>query len=219
MSKAARFWDRHADVYSKKPIKDQASYDQGLDRTRKYLSAGDHVLEIGCGTGTTALLLAPSVKQITATDISSRMVEIGREKAATEGVDNIHFERATLFDADLDRGPFDVITAFNSLHVVGDIPGGLVEIRERLKPGGFFISKTPCVGEMNRLVPIGISVMKLLGLAPPLDYLKATEIEDHITGADFAILETAFCPHPVRFIVARKASWGGDLPNVVRTPR
>ena len=205
MTKAARFWDRHADVYLKKPIKDQASYDHGLDRTRKYLSEGDHVLEIGCGTGTSALLLAPSVKQITATDISSRMVEIGLEKASAEGVDNVHFQRATLFDADLDRGPFDVITAFNSLHVIGDIPGGLIEIRERLKPGGFLISKTPCVGEMNRLVPIGISVMKLLGLAPPLEYLKATEIEDHITSAGFAILETAFCPHPVRFIVAQRA--------------
>ena len=204
MTRAARFWNRHADDYAKKPIKDEASFHQTLDRTRSYLSSGDQVLEIGCGTGTAALLLAPSVAQITATDISSRMVEIGREKAAAEDVENVRFAQATLFDADLDRGPFDVITAFNSLHVIGDIPGGLVEIRERLKPGGFLISKTPCVGEMNPLVRVGISVMKPLGLAPPLDYLRATELEDHITGGGFAILETAFCPHPVRFIVAQK---------------
>jgi len=206
MTNAARFWDRHADDYAKKPIKDEGSYHQTLDRTRSYLSQGDHVLEIGCGTGTAALLLAPSVAQILATDLSSRMVEIGREKAKAEAVENVSFARATLFDPDLDRGPFDVITAFNSLHVIGDIPGGLVEIRERLKPGGFFISKTPCVGEMNPLLRIGISVMKPLGLAPPLDYLKATDIEEHITSANFVILETAFCPHPVRFIVAQKAS-------------
>ena len=206
MAEAERFWDGHADDYSKKPIKDEASYHQILDRTRKYLSPGDHVLEIGCGTGTIALLLAPSVKQITATDISSRMIEIGREKAAAEAVDNVCFARATLFDTDLDRGPFDVITAFKSLHVIGDIPSGLAEIRERLKPGGFFISATPCIGEMNRLVRVAISLMKPLGLAPPLDYLKATDVEDHITGADLAILETAFYPHPVRFIVAQKAS-------------
>jgi ubiquinone/menaquinone biosynthesis C-methylase UbiE len=52
-----------------------------LDCTRKHLSASDNVLEVGCGTGTTALLLAPSVKQITASDISSRTIEIAREKA------------------------------------------------------------------------------------------------------------------------------------------
>lgn len=206
MATAERFWNRHADAYSKKPIKDEASYHQALDRTRKYLSATDEVLEIGCGTGTTALLLAPNVAQITATDISARMIEIGQEKAAAEAIDNVHFARATLFDADLDRGPFDVITAFNSLHVLGDLPSALVEIRERLKPGGYLISKTPCVAEMNALVRVGISLMKPLGLAPPLDYLKAAEVEDHIVRAEFAILESAFCPHPVRFIVAQKAA-------------
>ena len=89
MTQAARFWNRHADDYAKKPIKDEASFHQTLDRTRSYLSSGDQVLEIGCGTGTAALLLAPSVAQITATDISSRMVEIGREKASAEAVENV----------------------------------------------------------------------------------------------------------------------------------
>jgi ubiquinone/menaquinone biosynthesis C-methylase UbiE len=70
MADPARFWDRRADGYSKRPIKDMESYEKTLDCTRKHLSASDEVLEVGCGTGTTALRLAPVVKQITATDIS-----------------------------------------------------------------------------------------------------------------------------------------------------
>ncbi len=79
MPDAAAFWDNLADRYSKKPVKDTESYNRTLDCTRKHLSATDEILEVGCGTGTTALLLAPSVKQITASDISSRMIEIAKE--------------------------------------------------------------------------------------------------------------------------------------------
>jgi hypothetical protein len=63
---SAKFWDKRADKYSKSPVKDQENYDRTLDCTRKHLSASDQALEVGCETGTTALLLAPSVKQITA---------------------------------------------------------------------------------------------------------------------------------------------------------
>jgi ubiquinone/menaquinone biosynthesis C-methylase UbiE len=46
----------------------------------------------GCGTGTTALKLAPSLGRIMATDISGEMIAIAREKARAEGCGNATFE-------------------------------------------------------------------------------------------------------------------------------
>ncbi len=98
MPDAATFWDKVADKYSKKPVKDMENYNRTLEYTRKHLSATDEILEVGCGTGTTTLHLAPSVKQITASDLSSRMIEIAKEKAVTQEVENVRFDQGTMFD-------------------------------------------------------------------------------------------------------------------------
>ena len=71
---ATYFWDRHAAKYAEKPIADPTAYEEKLARVRSLLRATDHVLEIGCGTGSTALRLAPGVAKITATDVSSGMI-------------------------------------------------------------------------------------------------------------------------------------------------
>ena len=203
---SAEFWDKLADKYSKKPVKDLESYNKTLDCTRKYLSSSDSVLEVGCGTGTTALLLAPSVKQIAASDISSRMIEIARQKAATQEVENVRFDRAALFDEDLEKGSFDVIMGFDFLHLLEDIPGAVRRVSELLKPGGSFISKTVCLAERSRLWSLLLAVMKPLGFSPYVKCLKVAELEDIITSKDFEIIETGFYPPspPSRFIVARR---------------
>lgn len=203
---AAGFWDKRADGYAKKPVKDPESYEKTLDRTRKHLSAGHRILEVGCGTGTTALLLAPGAGRITATDVSPRMIEIARAKAATRGVENVDFHPGTLFDADLEPGSFDVVLAFNLLHLLGDVPAAARRAGELLAPGGLFISKTACLAEQTRLWGPVLRVLRLLGIAPLVRCLTIAELEDAITGAGFGIVETGVFPAspPSRFVVARK---------------
>lgn len=206
MRDPAAFWNKLADKYSKQAIKDPKSYERTLDCARKYLSPGDHALEVGCGTGTTALLLAPSVKQLTATDISARMIEIAEAKARDEEVDNVAFQQATLTDANLPEGPFDVVLAFNFLHLLDDMPGGVRKIHALLKPGGTFISKTICLAEWSPFFRFVLPVARLLGFAPNVHCLKVGELDELIAGAGFEIVETGFYPPkpPSRFIVARK---------------
>ena len=81
-AKDERFWDRLAEKYASQPIADQATYEQKLAITRKYLTPESEVFEFGCGTGSTALLHAPHVRYILATDVAGNMLDIGRGRAA-----------------------------------------------------------------------------------------------------------------------------------------
>lgn len=199
------FWDKVADKYASSPVKNMEAYELTLERTKSYLTKEQKVLEVGCGTGTTALLLAPSVKQLTATDISKRMIEICEEKASTRDVGNVQFRQASLPAATLEASFYDTIICFNTLHLMADLPGVLGSLHAALKPGGVFISKTVCLAEQTRLWGVPIFLMRLIGKAPYVNLLKFKDIERAIETENFEIIETGVFPKPFsRFVVARK---------------
>ena len=203
---SAQFWDRAARKYAASKISNMDAYEKTLDHPRAYLSPTDTVLEIGCGTGSTALLLAPNVARYTASDISGKMVEIGREKAAAAGVGNITNIQGVLGDAALSTGPFDTVLAFNLLHLIRDPGAEARKAHAVLKPGGMFISKSACMSGWRRgLQPI-IGIMQLLGKAPFVGFTSVKKLESMISDAGFEIVES-FNPSgsPMgRFIAARK---------------
>jgi len=204
-SKDSRFWDKTARKYAASPIKNADAYRQTLDHTRRYLSPSDRVLEVGCGTGSTALLLAPDVAHITATDFSAEMIVIGEAKAREQQVDNVDFARAALPNGDWQNEAYDEILAFNALHLVRELEAALRDLHRALKPGGVFISKTVCLAEQTRLWALPLSLMRLLGFAPYVNLLTFAVLEQTISGAGFRIEETELYPPPIsRFIVARK---------------
>ncbi len=143
MRNTEKFWDKLAKKYAKMPIKNLQAYNETMEHTKIHLSEGDDDLEVGCGTGSTALLLADSVKQVTAIDISSNMIDIARNKAKDQQVDNVNFIQSTLFDDTLEKRSFGVILAFNFLHLLEDTPEAIRRINELLKPEGLFIATRP----------------------------------------------------------------------------
>lgn len=187
----ARFWDRIARKYAADPIADMAGYERTLERTRDYLKGDQAAFEFGCGTGMTALKLAPSVRRIVATDISSEMIAIAREKAEAEGTANVAFEVATPDRAPWPDGTFDVAFGFNILHLVAAREAALRGVHRLLKPGGLFISKTPCLKEMNLIVRMAVPVMQVFGKAPYVAFFSAEDLEGDVTAAGFEIIERA----------------------------
>ncbi len=205
----ARFWDRIARKYAADPIKDMDGYARTVDRTRDYLRGTDTVLELGCGTGTTALKLAAYISRIVATDLSSEMIAIARERAAAQACGNAEFAVTTPERAPWPDGSFDAVLAFNLWHLVADRTSALAHIHRLLKPGGLFVSKTPCLAEMNPLIRLAVPVMQLVGKAPYVAIFSAAALEREIEAAGFAIIERARHGSGRKdariFIVARKA--------------
>lgn len=201
----ATFWDKTAKKYAASPIKDIAAYEDTLDRTRHYLQPIDRLLEIGCGTGSTALILSESVKHVTATDFSAQMLSIAEGKRKERGIANVSFEQAEVMDA-LPDAPFDAICAFSILHLVDDVQETLNHLHTHVKPGGYVVSKTTCLRDMNMLIPPMIKVMQFFRIAPHVLIYDAKALEDAFSKAGFEIVETGYFGknHSARFIVARR---------------
>ena len=204
----ARFWDRTSRKYARSAISDQAGYERTVERTRALLKSGDRVLELGCGTGTTALRLAGDVRGYLATDVSTGMIAIAGEKHAGTPIPSLAFRAATAEAIAPEAAPFDAVLGFNYLHLVRDLPGTLRRIHGLLAAEGRFISKTPCIGDMNPLLRLALPPMRAIGVAPYAGVFRATTLIQHIRAAGFDILATE--NHATKgndnrpYIVARK---------------
>lgn len=187
----ARFWDRAARKYAASQIKDLAGYERTLDRTREYLRSTDTVLELGCGTGTTAMKLAPHVSRLIATDVSSAMIAIAQEKSASQGGTNTEFTVVAANEVPGAGRSFDAVLAFNLLHLLAERPALYAQVHGLLKPGGLFITKTPCLAEMNRLIRVAVPVMRAIGKAPNVEFFTAVDLRNEIEAAGFKIIEQA----------------------------
>lgn len=161
--------------------------------TRKYLKETDVVLDYGCARGSYTNALAGDVKEIRGIDISPKMIELAREKYP-----GIPFESGSIHDV---KEQYDVVLAYNLLHLVEDTEKVLGKIDEILKPGGRFISVTACLKE-------GI-VLRLFGFFAVLFriiYLRKFKISElkSLISSKFEIVETEkFTSHLV-LIVAKK---------------
>ncbi len=206
MTKTAKFWDNIADGYAKSRIRDERAVEKKLQITRDLFPPKAEVLEIACGTGTTALHHAPHVKHYFATDISEKMLEIARIKAADQGITNITFAQQDITGATLPWGQYDAVLAMSILHLIPNRPAALAKIFETLKPGGVFISSTVCLGNMAFFFPLLIKAMKLIGKAPKVvDSLKHEDIAAVISEAGLTIEDHhRMTKGKVAFIIARK---------------
>ncbi|QCK87212.1 class I SAM-dependent methyltransferase [Phreatobacter aquaticus] len=204
-----RFWDRSARKYAATHIKDMPGYERTSERTRHFLNPSDTVLELGCGTGTTALKLAPFVGHIVGSDSSTEMVAIAREKATALGCENAEFTVAAAESGPDLVGSYDAVLAFNLLHLIADRQAAFARIHRFLKPGGLFISKTPCLSEMNPLIRIVVPLMRFAGQAPFVSFFAAPALEAEIADASFNVLDRerhgTGRKDPRIFIVARKS--------------
>lgn len=210
---STRFWDKAARKYAASPIKNQEAYEKTLARTIEHLGPNDAVLELGCGTGSTALLLASNVKSYLATDFAKGMIDIADEKlvagrTAGDAPHGLRFAVADGFSEEVELpggARYDAILAYNFLHLVENPEDLLARVRDLLKPGGLYISKTVCLKRKAWLFGPMIKVMQLFGKAPYVRMFSFDALETMTAQAGFEIIETGTYPEPYsRFVVARK---------------
>jgi len=96
----------------------------------------DRVLEIGCGTGTFARVLAARAQHVLAIDLSPEMIRLARERST--GISNLEFHLGDILDMALAAESFDCIASIATLHHL-PYREMLLKMKPALKPGGVLL--------------------------------------------------------------------------------
>ena len=187
MDKSVKFWNRIAKRYARKPVVDEAAYQKKLQVTREYFHPDMEVLEIGCGTGSTALTHAPFVKHIHAIDYSAKMIEIAQNKAETQNIANVTFEQMSVSELNVPEESLNVVLGLSILHLLENKEGVIAQVYRMLKPGGIFVTSTACIGDTMKFFKLIVPLGKFLGIMPYLAIFTTKELEGILTAAGFAI--------------------------------
>ncbi len=183
----AAFWDKTAPKYAKDAISDMPAYEETLGRMRHYLEPHHKVLELGCGTGSTALELAPGVAEYTGTDVSPGMIKIARSKLTTDLPADLSFEVAPAIEFPAQR--FDAILALNLFHLLPNLEDVLEAAYNALPSGGLLIDKTGMLKDGKWFLGPMIPVMRFFGKAPYVRSMTANDYRSLLRRAGFEQIE------------------------------
>jgi SAM-dependent methyltransferase len=136
----ARYYDL---LYYDKDYSGEAQFIQNL--CQKYAPDAKTILELGCGTGTHAILLAEDGYQIHGVDLSEDMLQAANNRRAQlspEICSRVDFSQSDIRQTRISR-TFDVVISL--FHVISyqttneDLHAAFATVKEHLKPGGVFI--------------------------------------------------------------------------------
>jgi len=132
-----RAYDESADQYEKKIWFDQ--YILGVARLRKKLlsKATDKILEVACGTGQNFPLFAAN-SEITAVDLSPRMLEFARENAIKHGL-NLNLAVMNAEHLEFPEENFDTVVSTFSTCTFPNPVKALQEMKRVCRPDGLIL--------------------------------------------------------------------------------
>ncbi len=152
---------------------------------------GERVLDVGCGPGTIAIILAQKVSpggEVVGIDASPEMIDVAQRKAKRERSE-ARFETAAIESLPFPAASFDLVTSTFMLHHLPDDAQekGLAEVRRVLKPGGrvviadFSSDSGSFVGHVLSLFGHGHGHSTLPSLEAKLRSVGFENVEQHPT--------------------------------------
>lgn len=181
-----RFWNRIAPGYAKQPIKNESAYQEKLAITREYCTPTTRLLELGCGTGKTAVTLAPQVESVLATDFSPEMLSLGEQYAGEQNVSNATFSNIDAADIEIEK-QFNIILAHSLTHLLENPDEFLTTVRDLLADDGVFLTNTVCLSEVAWFLKPIATLGRVLGLLPRLTFFSHDEYEKKLEKAGFTV--------------------------------
>ena len=146
--KVAATFNSAADHYENAPL----AYWEVIGRRtvdRLQLRRGSTVLDVGCGTGASALPAAERVDtggRVLGVDLAEKLLDLARAKAAKRKLRNVEFRQGDMTALGFPDGNFDAVVSVFSVFFVSDMEGLVRELWRMVKPGGKLAITTwgPC---------------------------------------------------------------------------
>ena len=133
------YWNDAADTFDDEVdhgLRDPATHAAWSDLFRQWIPTPARVLDLGCGTGSLSVLLARQGHRVTGVDLSPRMIDLARAKAAAGP--NADFVVGDASAPDV-AGLFDVVLVRHLLWTLTDPAAALRRWRDLLVPGGRYV--------------------------------------------------------------------------------
>ncbi|MGF1669485.1 MAG: class I SAM-dependent methyltransferase [Balneolaceae bacterium] len=130
-------WNRSADSYIGNAAK-LTTHAVNLLLEEARLTNESRALEVGCGPGYIAKMMADSGARVTGVDLAPRMIEV-----ASRLYPDIEFKEANAEQLPFDTDTFDVVLINFAIHHFARPVKACAEIRRVLKPGGRFVFAGP----------------------------------------------------------------------------
>ncbi|PHH91064.1 hypothetical protein CDD83_1809 [Cordyceps sp. RAO-2017] len=129
------YWDDADDGQTVRAATDQLT---GLVAGRLALRPGQHILDVGCGSGKPAMQIATAHDvRVTGVTVSNRQIELARaQPGGVEQLGQVCFQLADAMDLPFADGTFDGAYAIESLVHMHDKSAALANIARVLRPGG-----------------------------------------------------------------------------------
>ena len=118
---------------------------------------GAAVIDVGCGTGQLACLLALKGRSVLGVDYSEHSLALAQRLKQRLALACVEFRRANILAWDLPAASFDFVFCNGVLHHTSDPHGGFRNLVRIMRPGGFVI-----VGLYNRYGRILLGVRRRL---------------------------------------------------------
>ena len=133
------------------------------------LRGDEHVLDVACGTGASAIPLARALPRgrVTAIDLSEGMLQQAQQAATASGLSNISFLQQDMTRLEFEPESFDHATVSFGLFFVNDMVALLAHIAERVKPGGRVLISGFCGDSFMPASQMGMDLMREFGLDLP----------------------------------------------------
>jgi ubiquinone biosynthesis O-methyltransferase len=170
------------------------------------------VLDVGCSEGLVLRAMAPSIREGMGVDIASLPIELARERAAQNRIENLVFKECLL--EELDDRDFDTAVCFETIEHVPDPVAFLRAIHARLKAHGTLILSTPnYLRACNR---VARWLGKSMGVCDPTHFHEYSmpELAALVTNAGFQVqrqsgmilLESSLTHRLAGFCISRRVA-------------
>jgi SAM-dependent methyltransferase len=167
---------------------------------RAGIGPGDQVLDVAAGYGEPGLTAARAVTpggQVVCTDISAEMLAVGRERAASAGLDNLQFLEGDAEELAFNEASFDAVLSRQGLQFLPDAAGVLARLGSFLKPGGRLAAAVwgpPQAVQFAAPVPLIRAELQLppppAGIPGPFALADASQLAGLVEAAGFTEVET-----------------------------
>ncbi len=134
-----------------------SSWIPALDGVEAKLADGGKIADVGCGHGSSTLLMGKAYPNATIVgfDYHEGSIEAARQAARKAGLENVRFEVASA--KAFPGGEYDLVTVFDCLHDMGDPQGAAKHVLQSLKPDGTWMIVEPFANDDlgDNLNPVG----------------------------------------------------------------